>query len=159
MARKHLDSTSGGQDTGLLVKVKRLAPEARLPKIEHEGDAGFDLYSIEDAVLAPMERRLVGTGISMSFESGYEAQVRPKSGLAIEHGITLLNTPGTIDAGYRGEVKVIVINLGEKEHRIEKGKKICQVVFKKVEAPRIVEVGELEASSRGKGGFGSTGLH
>ena len=140
------------------VSVKRISPDAKLPKLEHVGDAGFDLYSTQDETLKPLERKLIGTGISMSIEHGYEAQIRPKSGLAIEHGITMLNTPGTIDAGYRGEVKVIVINLGQKEYRIEKGKKICQVVFNKVEHPEISEVEELETSSRGKGGFGSTGL-
>ncbi|HIH09155.1 MAG TPA: dUTP diphosphatase [Candidatus Diapherotrites archaeon] len=141
------------------VSIRILSEDARMPKLEHEGDAGFDLYSTEDAILKPMQRKLIPTGISMAIEKGYEAQIRPKSGLAIEHGITLLNTPGTIDAGYRGEIKVIVINLGEKEYRIEKGKKICQVVFNKIEHPEIIEVQELEASSRGKGGFGSTGLH
>jgi dUTP pyrophosphatase len=142
----------------LIVKVKRLSPEAKMPKLEHEGDAGFDLYSVEDAVLKPMQRKLVGTGISIEIEKGYEAQVRPKSGLAIENGITMLNTPGTIDAGYRGEIKVIVINLGEKEYRIEKGKKIAQIVFSKVETPKLLEVNELEPSSRSNRGFGSTGL-
>lgn len=142
----------------MIVKVKRLSPDARMPKLEHEGDAGFDLYSIEDAVLKPMQRKLIGTGISIALEKGYEAQVRPKSGLAIEHGITMLNTPGTIDAGYRGEIKAIVINLGEKEYKIEKGKKIAQVVFAKVESPELIEVQELDSTSRGKGGFGSTGL-
>ena len=141
------------------VSIRILSEDARMPKLEHEGDAGFDLYSTEDAILKPMQRKLIPTGISMAIEKGYEAQIRPKSDLAIEHGITLLNTPGTIDAGYRGEIKVIVINLGEKEYRIEKGKKICQVVFNKIEHPEIIEVQELEASSRGKGGFGSTGLH
>ncbi len=142
----------------MIVKVKRLSPEAKMPKLEHEGDAGFDLYSVEDAVLKPMQRKLVGTGISIEIEKGYEAQVRPKSGLAIENGITMLNTPGTIDAGYRGEIKVIVINLGEKEYRIEKGKKIAQIVFSKVETPKLLEVNELEPSSRSNRGFGSTGL-
>ncbi len=142
----------------LKVKVKRLREDAKLPKIEHEGDAGFDLYSVEDVVLKPFERKLVGTGISVSFSSGFEAQVRPKSGLAIDHGITLLNTPGTIDSGYRGEIKVIVINLGGKEYRIEKGKKICQLVFNKIETPIIEEVSELDSSERGARGFGSTGL-
>lgn len=142
----------------MIVKVKRLSPDARMPKLEHEGDAGFDLYSIEDAVLKPMQRKLIGTGISIALEKGYEAQVRPKSGLAIEHGITMLNTPGTIDAGYRGEIKAIVINLGEKEYKIEKGKKIAQVVFAKVESPELIEVQELDSTSRGRGGFGSTGL-
>lgn len=140
------------------VKVKKLVPEAKIPKIEHEGDAGFDLYSTEDVILAPMERKLVGTGISISFDHGFEAQVRPKSGLAINHGITLLNTPGTIDAGYRGEIKVIMANLGDKEYKVEKGKKICQVVFNKIETPKIKETEELEESVRGEGGFGSTGL-
>ncbi len=140
------------------VSIKRFSKDAKLPKLEHVGDAGFDLYSTEDATLKPMERRLIGTGISMAIEHGYEAQIRPKSGLAIEYGITMLNSPGTIDAGYRGEIKVIVINLGEKEYKIEKGKKVCQVVFNKVELPEISEVLELEASSRGKGGFGSTGF-
>jgi len=129
-----------------------------MPKVEHEGDAGFDLYSNEQATLKPMERKLIGTGISIAFEKGYEAQVRPKSGLAINHGLTLLNTPGTIDSGYRGEVKVIMANLSDKEYKIEKGKKICQVVFNKIEEPELEEVEELEDSSRGEGGFGSTGL-
>ena len=133
-------------------------PEAKIPKIEHDGDAGFDLYSVEDVALAPMERKLVGTGISISFSHGFEAQIRPKSGLAINHGITLLNSPGTIDAGYRGEIKVIMANLGDKEYKVGKGKKICQVVFNKIETPEIEEVNELEESARGKGGFGSTGL-
>ena len=115
------------------VEVRRIVPQARLPKLEHEGDAGFDLYSIEDAILKPLERKLVRTGISIALEHGFEAQVRPKSGLAIEHGITMLNSPGTIDAGYRGEIKVIVINLGNKEYKIEAGKKICQLVFNKIE--------------------------
>ena len=141
-----------------MVKVRRVVPEARLPKLEHEGDAGYDLYSIEDATLRPMERKLVRTGISIALEKGFEAQVRPKSGLAIEHGITMLNSPGTIDAGYRGEIKVIVINLGEKEYKIEAGKKIAQLVFNKIETPEMAEAKELDATARGHGGFGSTGL-
>ena len=139
------------------VKVKKLGSDAKVPKLEHEGDAGFDLYSNENLVLKPMERALVGTGISIAFPKGFEAQVRPKSGLAIKHGITLLNTPGTIDAGYRGEVKVIVANLGNEDYSIEKGKKICQVVFNKIEEPEVEEVEELDETTRGEGGFGSTG--
>jgi len=142
----------------LKVKVKKLVEEAKVPKIAHEGDAGFDLYSIEEINLKPMQRALVRTGISISFDKGFEAQIRPKSGLAINHGLTLLNTPGTIDAGYRGEIKVIIANLGEKEYLIEKGKKICQVVFNKIEEPEIEEVKELDETTRGEGGFGSTGL-
>lgn len=140
------------------VKVKKLTKDAKIPKIEHEGDAGFDLYSNEETTILPMERKLVGTGISISFQKGYEAQVRPKSGLAINHGLTLLNTPGTIDAGYRGEIKVILMNLGKEEYKIEKGKKIAQVIFNKIEEPELLEVEELEDSKRGEGGFGSTGL-
>ena len=140
------------------VRVKKLSPEARVPKVEHEGDAGFDLYSNETQTLKPMERKLIGTGISIAIPKGFEAQVRPKSGLAINHGITLLNTPGTIDSGYRGEVKAIMINLSPEEYKIEKGKKICQVVFNKIEEPELEEVEELDSTKRGKGGFGSTGL-
>ncbi len=128
-----------------------------MPKIEHHGDAGFDLYSNEDTTLKPGERKLIGTGIAMAFDKGYEAQVRPKSGLAIKHGLSMVNTPGTIDAGYRGEVKVILINHGEENYTVEKGKKICQIVFNKIEEPEIEEVEELDKTTRGEGGFGSTG--
>ena len=140
------------------VKVKKITNDAKIPKIEHEGDAGFDIYSNEETTILPMERKLIGTGISISVPKGFEAQVRPKSGLAINHGLTLLNTPGTIDAGYRGEVKVIIMNLGKEEYKIEKGKKIAQVVFNKIEEPELIEVEELDESQRGEGGFGSTGL-
>lgn len=143
----------------MIVKVKRLLPDAKLPKQEHEGDAGFDLFSTEDVTLKPMERKLVSTGIAVSIPHGYEGQVRPKSGLAINFGITMVNTPGTVDAGYRGEIKVIMINLGEKEYRVEKGKKICQLVFNKIELPQIEEVQDLDETKRGQGGFGSTGMH
>ncbi|MEK6958354.1 MAG: dUTP diphosphatase [archaeon] len=140
------------------VKVKKVSPGAIIPKLEHAGDAGFDLYSNEEMILKPMERKLVATGISIAIEKGFEAQVRPKSGLAINHGITIPNSPGTIDAGYRGEIKVIMLNLGEKEYKVEKGKKIAQLVFSRIEEPEIIEVKELDETKRGKGGFGSTGL-
>ena len=142
----------------LKVKIKKLAEEAKVPKVEHHGDAGFDLYANENTALKPGERKLISTGIAMSFEKGYEAQVRPKSGLAIKHGLSLVNTPGTIDSGYRGEVKVILINHGEEEYLVEKGKKIAQVVFNKIEEPEIEEVEDLDETTRGEGGFGSTGL-
>ncbi|VVC00556.1 dCTP deaminase, dUMP-forming [uncultured archaeon] len=150
------ENCTGGR---LIVKIKILAPGAKMPKIEHEGDSGFDLYANEDALLGPLERKAICTGISIEIPQGFEGQVRPKSGLALEHGITMLNTPGTIDSGYRGEIKAVVINLGDKEYKIEKGKKICQLVFSRVESPAIVESTELSDSKRGKGGFGSTGLH
>ncbi|MFH1257235.1 MAG: dUTP diphosphatase [Candidatus Diapherotrites archaeon] len=141
------------------VLVKKLGAEVKDLKFAHEGDAGVDLYANETVELKPMEKMLVCTGIKIALPKGFEAQVRPKSGLAAEHGITVLNTPGTIDAGYRGEVKVILINLGGKAYTVEKGKKIAQMVFNKIEEPEIVEVEELDETSRGEGGFGSTGLH
>ena len=140
------------------VKIRKISPDAKMQKFEHAGDAGFDLFANEEATLRPLERKLIGTGIAIALPHGFEAQVRPKSGLAIEHGITMLNSPGTIDAGYRGEIKVIVINLGQKGYKIEKGRKICQLVFNKIEQPQIVEVDELDSTTRGHGGFGSTGL-
>ncbi len=115
----------------MIVKVKLLTPEAKLPKMEHEDDSGFDLYSVEEVTLKPFERKLVSTGISIEIPKGYEGQIRPKSGLAINHGISMVNTPGTIDAGYRGEIKVILINFGDKEYKVEKGKKKAKIVFAK----------------------------
>ncbi len=140
------------------VKVQRISDHAVLPAYAHEGDAGMDIYAAEDVVVKPRERKLVGTGIKLSIERGYEAQVRPKSGLAANFGITVLNTPGTIDSGYRGEVKVMVINLGDNTYKIEKGMKIAQLVFSRVEKVEFEEVNELDGSARGGSGFGSTGL-
>jgi len=142
-----------------MVKVKRLSDEAALPSYAHKGDAGMDLYSVEDVELKPGERKLVGTGIKIAVEEGFEAQVRPKSGLAIKEGITVLNTPGTIDSGYRGEVKVILVNLSDKVFEIKKGSKIAQLIFAKVEEAKLEEVEELDETSRNEGGFGSTGLN
>ena len=140
------------------VKVKKLDENARAPEMAHEGDSGFDLYASESATLRPGERKLIATGLSVEVPQGFEAQVRPKSGLAIKSGITVLNTPGTVDAGYRGEVKVILVNLSDQEYKIEKGKKIAQMVFAKVECPELKIVNELGETKRGEGGFGSTGL-
>jgi dUTP pyrophosphatase len=140
------------------VQVQRLCADVPVPKYAHEGDAGVDLYSIEDCTLKPGERALVATGLKMAIPPGYEGQVRPKSGLALKHGITLLNTPGTVDAPYRGEVGVIVINHDPREtYEIRKGEKIAQMVFNKVEYAVFAEVKELDATTRGEGGFGSTG--
>ncbi len=141
------------------VKIKKIKDNAIVPKYAHAGDAGVDLYSTEDYVLKPGERCLVSTGIKIAVPEGYEAQVRPKSGLALNHGISVCNTPGTIDAGYRGEVGVIVINHGNEAHNIEKGKKIAQMIFNKVEEAEFEEVEELDDTTRGEGGFGSTGHH
>lgn len=140
------------------VKVKRINDKARLPEMAHEGDSGFDLFANETISLKPGERKLVSTGIKIEIPKGFEAQVRPKSGLAINHGISVLNTPGTIDSGYRGEIKVILVNLGEKEFLVEQGKKIAQIIFARVECPELVEVKELKETKRNDGGFGSTGL-
>ena len=103
--------------------------DAKLPHYSHNGDSGMDLYSVEDIIIHPMERKLIRTGIRIEIPSGYEAQIRPKSGLAINHGITHLNTPGTIDSNYRGEIKIILINLGSEPYKVEKGRKIGKMVF------------------------------
>jgi len=145
-------------DRMIKVKIKKLK-DVKTPSYAHKGDAGVDLYSAEDYILKPMERKLVSTGIKIAVPLGYEAQVRPKSGLAIKHGISIVNTPGTIDSGYRGEVCVIAINLGNEDYKIEKNSKIAQMVFKKVEEAELEEVEELDDTTRGEGGFGSTGTH
>ena len=141
------------------VKIKKIKDNATVPKYAHPSDAGVDLYSTEDYIIKPGKRILVSTGISMAIPEGYEGQIRPKSGLALKQGISVCNTPGTIDAGYRGEVGVIAINHGNEDHNIEKGKKIAQMVFNKVEEADFEEVEDLDDTSRGDGGFGSTGHH
>ncbi|WP_368487912.1 dUTP diphosphatase [Clostridium sp. BJN0013] len=137
--------------------VKRIHEEAILPFYAHEGDAGLDLFSVEKVLIKSMERRLISTGIKIQLPPNTEGQVRPRSGLALAHGITLLNSPGTIDEGYRGEIKVLMINLGQEDFLIEKGMKIAQMVIKPVEQVLIKEVVELKNTERGEGGFGSTG--
>ena len=131
-----------------------------LPKYATEFSAGMDLYAFLDnpLIIKPMERVLVPTGIYIELPEGYEAQIRPRSGLAIKHGITVLNTPGTIDADYRGEIKVILINLSDKPFEIKSGDRICQMVFKKYEKAELVQVETLDETERGEGGFGHTGL-
>ena len=132
--------------------------EDLFPRKAHEDDAAFDLRSRVDAVIPSGKITLVPTGVFMELPVGYEAQVRPRSGLALKHGITVLNTPGTIDAGYRGEVGVILINLGSEPFVVEKGMKIAQLVVSPVSQAEIVEVAAVDASDRGAGGFGSTGV-
>ena len=124
------------------------------------GSSGVDLYAAnsEDIVISRGERVLVPTGIGISLPPGYEAQIRPRSGLALKHGLTLLNTPGTIDADYRGEIKLIVINLGDKEYILKRGERIAQMVFSRVERAELIEVENLDDTSRGAGGFGHTGV-
>ncbi|MBR9691186.1 dUTP diphosphatase [Candidatus Woesearchaeota archaeon] len=133
--------------------------DVKLPSYAHPGDAGMDLFSAESLVLKPGERKVVSTGIKMAIPEGYESQIRPKSGLAAKHGISIVNTPGTIDAGYRGVVGVILINHGNEDFAVEKDMKIAQMVINKIENADIEEVNELDGTSRGEGGFGSTGTH
>lgn len=130
-----------------------------LPAYETTASAGLDLRAFlpEKIVLRPLERALVRTGLFMEIPEGYEAQVRPRSGLALKHGITVLNSPGTIDADYRGEIGVILVNLSQEPFGIESGDRIAQMVFAKVEQAEWTETGSLSETSRGEGGFGSTG--
>ena len=143
------------------VRVLRLAHNLDLPLPSRgtSGSAGFDLASAEpDFVLAPGERRLVATGLAIELPQGWEGQVRPRSGLALRHGLTMPNAPGTIDSDYRGELRVILQNGGSQPVTIARGDRIAQVVFAKYEVPELVDATELEESMRGPGGFGSTGV-
>ena len=141
----------------MVLKIKKLNNEAVIPAYQTKEAAGFDLHSIEDVVIKPGERKLIGTGLAFEIEYGYEVQIRPRSGLAYKHGITVLNTPGTIDSDYRGEIKVLLINHGSEEFEIKKGERIAQAVIAPVIQAEIVEVEELSDTDRGSGGFGSTG--
>ncbi|MBQ6007107.1 MAG: dUTP diphosphatase [Kiritimatiellae bacterium] len=142
----------------MTVKVLRTDPAAQLPTYAHPGDAGMDVRSVEDVTLAPGARALVRTGLVLMLPPDAEAQVRPRSGLALKHGVTVLNSPGTIDAGYRGEVGVILVNLGAEPFVVEKGMKIAQLVVAPVAQAATVEVSDVDATDRGAGGFGSTGI-
>ena len=130
-----------------------------LPKYETQQSAGMDLRAnlTEPIVLQPMERTLIPTGLYMALPPGYEAQVRPRSGLAIKHGVTVLNTPGTIDADYRGEICVILVNLSAQPFTVNDGERIAQMVIARHEQPLLVEVTELDQTERGAGGFGHSG--
>ncbi|EDM24085.1 dUTP diphosphatase [Caminibacter mediatlanticus] len=139
------------------LKVKKLKDDAILPKYQTDEAAGFDLHSIENVVIKVGERKLISTGLAFEIEKGFEAQIRPRSGLAFKYGITVLNSPGTIDSDYRGEIKVLLINLGEEDFEIKKGDRISQVVIAPVIQAEIIEVEILSNTQRGSGGFGSTG--
>lgn len=142
----------------MTVSFKRLVPEAVLPAYAHPGDAGMDLCSAESLVIPAGGRSLVRTGLKMALPAGYEAQVRPRSGLALKRGVTVLNSPGTVDEGYRGEVGVILANFGAEDFKIETGDRIAQMVIAPVTRAEVVETDELDATARGEGGFGSTGV-
>ena len=140
------------------ILIKRLDPGVPLPQYAKGGDAGADIVSAVDITLAPGERALVPTGISIALPDGYVALVHPRSGLAIKHGVTMVNAPGTVDAGYRGEVKLILINHDQKESvSFKRGDRVAQLVIQQVERAEFIEVQELPGSGRGTDGFGSTG--
>ncbi|WP_373898718.1 dUTP diphosphatase [Haloimpatiens sp. FM7315] len=138
--------------------VERTNEKAIMPFKAHEDDAGMDLFSIEEITINPMERKLIHTGIKIQLPKNTEAQIRPRSGLALKNGITVLNTPGTIDEGYRGEIGVILINLSDKKFKVEEGMKIAQMVIKPILSLDVEEVFELTETRRGQCGFGSTGI-
>lgn len=139
---------------------KKLNPDAVSPTYAYESDSGFDLYSTEEVILKPFERRLVPTGLSFDIPEGYEIQVRTKSGLALKQGLMVLNSPGTVDQGYTGEVKVILFNASNEQQKVEKGMKIAQGVLSSVESGKKVALIEdnFEDKERGANGFGSTGI-
>ena len=140
------------------VRIQKVRPDAVLPSYAHGSheDAGMDLRAVEDTTLEPGAPRLVPTGLTVEIPPGYEAQVRPRSGLALKHAITMPNAPGTIDPGYRGEIRVILLNLGREAYTIRAGDRIAQMIVARYEAVEWVE-GELADSARGTGGFGSSG--
>ena len=143
------------------VRLKRLPSSAGLdlPAYATDGAAGMDVLSAETVTIAPGRRHAVATGLAVAIPPGYEIQVRPRSGLALKHGITVPNTPGTIDSDYRGELKVILINHGEESFAIARGDRVAQLVLAPVTQGSWVEVDELDDTARGAGGFGSTGGH
>ena len=140
------------------VLITRLDPDLPIPRYAKGGDAGADIVSRIDITLEPGERALVPTGIAIALPDGYVALVHPRSGLAVKHGVTMVNAPGTVDAGYRGELQIILINHDKSEPvSFKRGDRIAQLVIQKVERAEFVEVQELPGSGRGTGGFGSTG--
>ena len=145
--------------SSIVVPIKRLDPTVELPTYAYAGDAGLDLRSSEDVTLEPFERKLVSTGLAIGLPDGYAGFVQPRSGLAIRQGLSIVNTPGLIDAHYRGELKIIAINLDAHEPiHIRKGDRIAQLVIQAVPAVRLVETDELSETDRGAGGFGSSGI-
>ncbi|WP_417049752.1 dUTP diphosphatase [Ellagibacter isourolithinifaciens] len=141
------------------VNIKRLDPSVELPRYAYSGDAGLDLRANETVDIPPHERRLVSTGLAIALPDGYAGFVQPRSGMALKHGLSIANTPGLIDAHYRGELKIIAVNLDSSETiHIEKGERIAQLVIQEVPVVDLVEVDELDETDRGSGGFGSSGV-
>lgn len=151
---------AGWQPDGVDVLIKRLDPGLPLPERGYPGDAGVDLFAAEDVELAPGQRAVVPTGVAIALPDGYAAFVHPRSGLAARHGITIVNAPGTVDAGYRGEIRVTLLNTdADATVRFRRGDRVAQLVVQRVERPVFHEVETLPGSARGDGGFGSTGGH
>jgi len=142
----------------LILKIQKLTDDAIVPQYAHLDDSGMDLFAVESAVIPVGGRKLIKTGISIQLLPATEAQVRPRSGLALKHGISVTNAPGTVDEGYRGEIGVILENRGEMPFGVEKGMKIAQLVIAPVLRPQIEVVKDLSTTQRGSGGFGSTGV-
>ena len=140
------------------VRIRRLSDDVTLPTYAYDGDAGLDLRSNEDVTLKPFERRLISTGLAVAIPDGYAGFVQPRSGMALKRGLSLANTPGLIDAHYRGELKIAAVNLDATEEvSITKGERIAQLVIQRVPTVRLIEVDKLDDTDRGEGGFGSSG--
>jgi len=161
MSYNALGTSHSGMDR-IIIKVKRLDnnPDLPLPSYHSDGSSGLDLCAAveEDLILKVGEIQLIPTGLSISLPRGYEAQIRPRSGLALRHGLGLVNSPGTIDADYRGEIGLIVINWGKKTFTIRRGDRIAQMVIGKVYRAQVEEVDEIDPTARGEGGFGHSGI-
>lgn len=142
----------------MTLSFRRIHPDAVMPAYAHASDAGMDVRSVRELVIPPGGRALVPTGLVVNLPAGYEAQVRPRSGLALKAGVTVLNSPGTIDAGYRGEIGVILANFGQYDFKVNVGDRIAQLVIAPVLQPVVVEATEVDSTDRGAGGFGSTGV-
>lgn len=138
------------------IKIKKIHPDAIMPNYAHEGDSGMDIFSVENLKLNSLQRGVIKTGLSFEIPRGYEIQVRSKSGLSLKNGIVVINSPGTIDSGYRGEILVAVFNTSNETYYINKGDKIAQIVLQRVEKIKFEDSEELSITTRGYGGFGST---
>ncbi len=141
------------------LKIKLLYENSKMPEFANEGDAGIDIFSVEEKCVKPGESKLIKTGISLELPKNTEVQIRPKSGLALNYGITVLNSPGTIDEGYRGEIKIILINHSKNDFIVKEGMKIAQMVLKPIYKVNIIKVDEINnETQRGEKGFGSSGI-
>ena len=145
------------RDAPLRLRVRRVHPDAVLPAAHHPGDAGLDLATVDEVALPPGARAAVATGVAVAVPAGWVGLVHPRSGLARRSGVTVLNAPGTIDAGYRGELVVLLVNLGDEPVTLRPGERVAQLLLQQVALPEVVEVDELDETARGTGGFGSTG--